>query len=198
MPKICVLGPFVSIFDQKMAKKEQTSEWHKIFASGWIFDLSQKSKPPFFTTQKKNSVEENRIGTHTRRKDLIVTFRSTNWATVDAVFESVDSIAQESFLLQTVLQRGLNWSKDSIALNFFESFELQYLIQLLSKILTSLKNHSSLDVHFTKSNLVNQNFGPSLTTIWKIYLDRGFILWRNSYHQTYYIPILHFLSHFIL
>ena len=43
MPKSCVLGPFGSIFDQKTAKKEQTSECHKIFASGWIFDLSQKS-----------------------------------------------------------------------------------------------------------------------------------------------------------
>ena len=53
MPKNCVLGPFGSIFDQKTAKKEQTSECHKIFASGWIFDLSQKSKPPSFTTQKK-------------------------------------------------------------------------------------------------------------------------------------------------
>ena len=43
MPKDCVLGPFGSIFDQKTAKKEQTSECHKIFASAWIFDLSQKS-----------------------------------------------------------------------------------------------------------------------------------------------------------
>ena len=43
MPKSCVLGPFGSIFDQKTAKKEQASECHKIFASGLIFNLSQKS-----------------------------------------------------------------------------------------------------------------------------------------------------------
>ena len=39
--------------------------------------------------------------------------------TVVAVFKSTDSIAQNLFLLWTVLQRGLNWSKDSIALNIF-------------------------------------------------------------------------------
>ena len=38
-----VHGPSGSIFDQKTAKKEPTSEWHKMFPSIWIFDFSQKS-----------------------------------------------------------------------------------------------------------------------------------------------------------
>ena len=36
--------------------------------------------------------------------------------TVEAVFKSADSIVQKSFLLRTILQRGLNCGKDCIAL----------------------------------------------------------------------------------